>query len=76
MKFHLTQPASSDAGKYGGLRNFDWDSNLVVGMYVNDKQNSIYVSGEEFIKHGACPTAFCEGSHRLFMWGSFEVVDS
>lgn len=78
MKFKLTPPTSSDAGSYSGLRGFDWENNAVSGVYINDKQNSIYVSGKDFIKHGGCPETFCvgaDGNDKLYCWGTFEIIE-
>lgn len=72
--FKLLQPPSTDAGKYSGMKDFDWENNAVEGVYMNDKKNGIYVLGEEFIRFNACPEAFKQGQNVLFSWGCFEEI--
>ncbi|BAV80964.1 hypothetical protein [Vibrio phage RYC] len=70
-KFKILEPTSTDAGTYGGMRDVEWEAQ-VDAEYINEKQNSIYVSGEEFIRIGGCPKAF-NPKHK-YMWGTFEEV--
>lgn len=70
-KFILLQPTSTDAGHYTGMVDVVWES-VVEGEFINDKENSIYVRGEEFIRIGGCPKAF-KGNYR-HVWGCFELA--
>jgi hypothetical protein len=72
VKFKLLEVQSTDAGSYGGLHSFDWDGNVVEGSWCNDKRNSIYVSGKEFILCGGSPEAF--NTKLSYMWGCFEEL--
>jgi hypothetical protein len=72
MKVKLLETVGSDAGFYGGMKDFRYGE-VVEASWCNDRQNSIYVSGEEFIRCGGCPKAFNPTLH--YMWGCFEEVN-
>lgn len=71
MKVIIQENHSSDAGHYSGMKDIRYGES-VEATYCNDKQNSIYVSGTEFIRIGGCPTAF--NPEHKYMWGDFEEV--
>ena len=80
MKVKMLKPTSSDAGVYGGMSNFQWDS-VVEAQWIDPRmapdpynpKNGVLVKGSEFIRLGGCSEAFkaeCD-----YMWGTFEVVE-
>ena len=71
MEFKILQPTSSDGGEYIGMVDVVWKS-VVEGEFIDSRNNSIYVKGEEFIKIGGCPEAF-KGNFK-HIWGAFEIV--
>lgn len=71
MKVKLLETTGSDAGFYTGMKDFRYGE-VVEASWCNDKQNSICVSGEEFIRCGGSPDAF--NPVYSYMWGCFEEV--
>lgn len=72
MKVKLLETLGSDAGFYSGMKGFRYGE-VVEAMWCNGKQNSIYVSGGEFIRCGGCLKAF--NPTLSYMWGCFEEVN-
>ncbi|QXN60101.1 hypothetical protein KUA24_34 [Vibrio phage HNL01] len=75
MKVKLLPTNSSDAGDYLGTRNVDWDNAIVEARYATEKENSILVSSDEFIRVGGCPDAFNKGKGYDYLYGNFEVLE-
>lgn len=80
MKVKMLKPTSSDAGVYGGMSNFQWDS-IVEAQWIathmasdqSNLKNGVLVNGVEFIRLGGATEAFkaeCD-----YMWGTFEVIE-
>ena len=73
MKFKILPTTADGCGFYTGVSNVKWGSE-VEAVYVNEKQDSIYVSGKEFIRIGGNAESFKE--EYGYMWGNYlEVVD-
>ena len=79
MKVKMLKPTSSDAGVYGGLSNFEWNS-IVDAQWIashmtsnpSNTKNGVLIKGGEFIRLGGCTEVFkaeCD-----YMWGTFEVI--
>lgn len=71
LKFRILKPQSTDAGSYIGMREFQWEG-VVEARYCDEKENSIFVLGSEFIRLGGCDKCF--NPYLEYMWGSFETV--
>ena len=80
MKVKMLKPTSSDAGVYGGMSNFEWNS-VVEAQWIaphmasdpSNPKNGVLVKGVEFIRLEGSMEAFkaeCD-----YMWGTFEVVE-
>lgn len=67
-KFKILKPVSTDAGVYGGLKDFPY-GNIISAEYIDSKQKGIIIKGDEFIKLGACGKCF--NSETDYIWGSF-----
>ncbi len=72
MKFKILPTTADGCGFYTGVSNVQWGSE-VEAVYVNEKKNSIYVSGKEFIRIGGDVDAFKE--EYSYMWGNFSIED-
>ena len=73
LKVKLLEPISTDAGTYGGMKDFQWGE-VVEAVWMNDKRKGVYVKGSEFIRLGGCTEAFKHGKFK-HAWGSFEIVE-
>lgn len=71
MQVKVLRTTADGAGFYTGVRNVEWES-VVEAVYCNEKQNSIYISGKEFIRIGADTDVF--SADLSYMWGNFEAV--
>ncbi len=71
MFFTIEENHSADAGSYGGMKGVVYGQE-VEATYANSKQNSILVSGEEFVRIGGCEKAF--NPNYLYLWGDFKEV--
>ena len=79
MKVKMLKPTSSDAGVYGGMAHFEWDS-VVEAQWIDlsmasdpyNPKNGVLVKGVEFIRLGGSTEAF--KAEYDYMWGTFEVV--
>ena len=70
MKFKILPTTADGCVFYTGVSNVQWGSE-VEAVYVNEKQNSIYVSGKEFIRIGGDTDAFNEGYN--YVWGNYSI---
>ena len=73
MKVKILEPTSTDAGTYGGMKNFQWEG-VVDAEWMSDKKKGVYVKGSEFIRLGGCTEAFKHGKFK-HAWGSFEIIE-
>ena len=81
MKVKILKPTSSDAGNYGGMGYFEWNS-VVEAQWIDphmasdpsNPKNGVLVKGAEFIRLGGSTEAF--KAEYSYMWGTFEVVEN
>ena len=80
MKVKMLKPTSSDAGVYGGMKEFEWNS-IVDAQWIashmasdpSNPKNGVLIKGEEFIRLGGSTEAF--KAEYDYMWGTFEVIE-